>query len=229
MYGGVAGHDPAFHRHRDVGRYNRADAAAGEFFLPVDACLRARAVLIVEAAGDARTENPVFNLQTWKLYRLEDGSVVHARPPVSVFASRQISASSAGTSAWAGQRFHELDEKNPKPGSGRLQRAASTDNMTSERARRRMLPMFVPSRASRIMRAGARRVRATASCVPSIARLSVERASLRIRCIDLTMLSIAKAVAWAQDILPRDSSMIWSSARCNVPLRFSMRDLSGPA
>jgi len=68
-----------------------------------------------------------------------------------------------------------------------------------------------------------------ASCGSIVARLSPWRASLRINSIDLTMLAIASAVACAQAMSPRESSMIRSSEVCSAPLRLIQNVRSGPA
>jgi hypothetical protein len=54
------------------GRDDRADPAARELQLPVDPGLRPGAVVVVEAAGDARAEEPVADLQVPELQRGED-------------------------------------------------------------------------------------------------------------------------------------------------------------
>ena len=56
----VVRHDAAAHRHRHERRDDRADAAAREFQLPVDAGLGAGTVVVVEASRDIRAEDAVL-------------------------------------------------------------------------------------------------------------------------------------------------------------------------
>jgi hypothetical protein len=53
-------------------REDCADSAAREFELPVDPGLRARAVVVVEAARDIRPEDPVLDRQVPERERLKD-------------------------------------------------------------------------------------------------------------------------------------------------------------
>ena len=57
----VVRQDAAAHVHRHERRDDRADAAARELLFPVDAGLVAGAVVVVEAAGDARSEDAVLS------------------------------------------------------------------------------------------------------------------------------------------------------------------------
>src|SRR3712207_92155 len=68
----VACDDPPLHQDRHEGGDDRADAALGKPALPVDAGLRERAILIVEASRDVGAEHPVLDGEAAKLERRED-------------------------------------------------------------------------------------------------------------------------------------------------------------
>ena len=71
----IAGDDvPAF-MDRGVRRDDRPDSAPRELQVPVNPCLRARAVVVVEAAGDARTEDAVLDREVRNVERLEDDAL----------------------------------------------------------------------------------------------------------------------------------------------------------
>ena len=57
----VIRHDAAAEVHRDEGRDDRADTAARELHLPVDARLVAGAVVIIETTRDVRTQDSIFD------------------------------------------------------------------------------------------------------------------------------------------------------------------------
>ena len=61
VHGRVASDDPPFHQHRHIGGNDRADPAGGELRFPIDPGLGQRAVLVVEAAGNVRAEDPVLH------------------------------------------------------------------------------------------------------------------------------------------------------------------------
>ena len=69
---GVAGVD------RRVRRDDRADAAARELLVPVHVDLRAGAVVVVEASGEAGAEHAVLHREVTELQRLEDDAFGHA-------------------------------------------------------------------------------------------------------------------------------------------------------
>ena len=69
----VVGDDPALHADGHERRDDRPDAALGELRLPVEADRVARAVVVVEAPGDVRAEQPVLDSQVSEVKRLEDG------------------------------------------------------------------------------------------------------------------------------------------------------------
>ena len=80
--------DQAARVDRRVRGDDRADAAARELQIPVDMGLVARAVVVVEAAGEARAEDAVLDLERPEPERLEDRRDVGghaastARPPL---------------------------------------------------------------------------------------------------------------------------------------------------
>ena len=104
MDGGIAGDDASLHQHRHVGGDDRADAAGGEFALPVDAGLRERAVLVVELAGNVRPEDAVLDRQIAEPQRREDDVLGHglALVPSSASARSHTARNKAGTKAAAG-------------------------------------------------------------------------------------------------------------------------------
>lgn len=63
---GVIRKYPAPNVHRDKGRNNRADTSACKRFFPIDTCLRARSVVVIESAGNVGSEQPVFDGQVPK-------------------------------------------------------------------------------------------------------------------------------------------------------------------
>ena len=69
---GVAGHDEAAPVDAAPRRDDRADAAPREAELPVDPRPQARAVVVVEAPGKARAEEPVLDLEAPEPERGED-------------------------------------------------------------------------------------------------------------------------------------------------------------
>ena len=76
----VVGHDAAAQVHRHERRDDGAHAALGELRLPVDARLVPRAVVVVEAAGDVRPEQPVLDREVPELQRLKDRVESHGAP-----------------------------------------------------------------------------------------------------------------------------------------------------
>ena len=88
----VVRHDRSAWVHRGVRGDDRPDSPAGELDVPVDPRLRAGAVVVVEAPGDARAEEPVFHLEVAKAKRLEDcrpGCCIRqGEPPRSRFRRR---------------------------------------------------------------------------------------------------------------------------------------------
>ena len=76
----VVRHDAAAQLHGDERRDDRADAAARELRLPVDAGLGAGAVVLVESAGDVRPEDAVLDREVAERERLEDRVECHGAP-----------------------------------------------------------------------------------------------------------------------------------------------------
>jgi hypothetical protein len=70
--GGVVGNDAAANLHRHEGRNDGADTTLGELRFPVDPRLIAGAVVIIEAAGDVGTEDPIFDREGSELQWFED-------------------------------------------------------------------------------------------------------------------------------------------------------------
>src|SRR5262249_41531427 len=77
--GGVVRQDAALDLHRHVRGDDGADPAARESLLEVDARRRPRAVVVVDAAGDARAEQAVLDRQVAHHQWLEDGVRRHPR------------------------------------------------------------------------------------------------------------------------------------------------------
>ena len=73
-------HDPSADAYGHEGADDRADPAARELDLPVDARLVAGAVIVVEAARHIRAEDPVLDRQVPELQRLEDCVESHGHP-----------------------------------------------------------------------------------------------------------------------------------------------------
>jgi hypothetical protein len=59
----VIGQDAPSRMHRDERRDDGAHSAAGELLFPVDARLRAGAIVVVEAARDVRSQNAILDRQ----------------------------------------------------------------------------------------------------------------------------------------------------------------------
>ena len=59
----VIGQDAPARMHRHERRHDRADSAARELHFPVDARLRASAVVVVEASREVRSQNAILDRQ----------------------------------------------------------------------------------------------------------------------------------------------------------------------
>jgi len=77
----VVGHDAAAQVHGHERRDDRAHPALRELRLPVDARLVPRAVVVVEAAGDVRPEQPVLDREVPELQGLKDRVESHEPLP----------------------------------------------------------------------------------------------------------------------------------------------------
>ena len=92
----VVGHDAPAKMDGNERRDDSADAALGELRLPVDACLVAGAVVVVESSRDVRSEDAVLDCQVAELQGLKDFVKRHDQPPV-ISKMRSFSGVSGNT------------------------------------------------------------------------------------------------------------------------------------